>query len=405
MNFIDYQNQFIDKLYDNPSYFTTILYKNNYIGIPIHSLINIPKDNFGKSFNFYLEGKNKYENSEKYKSYFTFFNSHLIYPILISPHIRFSNFSSNLLRKKITFGYNKYPDNTFSYISSDVYTNNLLISYILNRLKLPTIYFLYFGLISSNIGYICKDYPTLGTFNCNTGISKYFIDIDYNSIVCQILPLNHIINIFKQIITTLKQLSPYNFTYGGFISSYIDIIDTPIKYTIFDISVDSNFTCRLSNFFYASINYIYKKRNIRFYNSDYKGTKILLNMESVFTIYNTNTSNIYYIINDTIDINQFITYLRNIGLLYPISFDIYTFIISLLLNPYIYYSIVSDTAFFKSFWKLLWFTDDLKKINNKIKHVITKNYYVNDILIYSLLIDIKLKYNILDDFINFLTLY
>jgi hypothetical protein len=93
------------------------------------------------------------------------------------------------------------------------------------------------------------------------------------------------------------------------------------------------------------------------------------------------------------------------GIPYPISFDIYSFLVSWIVNPTIYYSLY-NTDFYRELNDILWFSDETENINYKITNLVeSSDSSISDDAIYSLLIGVKLKCNILEPLIHLLQKY
>jgi len=296
----------------------------------------------------------------------------------------------------------KYDPSKYKYIMCDKFTNNFIISFILCYIeKLPTILYLYSIDICKiqSIDYsICSyDYPNIGTLD---KINKYpyfyqysrktKINNSYLSADVIILESSIILDITKQIILTLKYLQDkLYFTHGQLIISNIILKDTKNNFKYKNYKINSNFTCLITDF---------SKSFIKFNDNHLLYNRLWLQSELIPILpYTTNVKNseMYYNFNENITKEIYLESLSYGIMLYP-SIDVYIFLISLFLNPIIFYTIYHDKILQEKLWLSLFFEDDLNTVLNIIQDYIITNTENNLCIVFKILKKFKLKYNIID---------
>lgn len=303
------------------------------------------------------------------------------------------------------------PNNTI-YISSDEYTNNLLISIFINEIytKLPpnsgmkgtlklidtTIY----NKSKSNKGEKVERVG-LNLYQRTSNLDEFMSDIknfyflenrdvsDFSKQIYRkkIFTESFIIDIFTQLLVNLQFLQKnYQFTHGNLFVDNICISKEPIKIEYSTIRHTSELTFRIRNFSYSSMNlkrYPGENPNlIRLFNSDdyAKGYFMIFPFKPII---DKSLDEPYYLIEDFINL-QTLAKIRHLGIPYYSSFDTISIIVSLLLVPEIYYGVMTNPILKNVIWDSLWHPKDqsmiFTKITNKMSEGINSYEVVLDIL-------------------------
>lgn len=237
------------------------------------------------------------------------------------------------------------------YIGLDEFTNEVLISYIIDhmmkKINLSTYLLHYLGYKCSNIGYNLMEYADLGTLDqigTNARWNSYLDTIeDSKRIKGPIL-----LGILKQLIITLDYLQKnLHFIHGDGKSANIFVSSTPFSFDAFGIHFTAPFTCKIGDFGKSSLTF----NRFRLFNYNWLASTYLYVSpflpsitNDTYTVSNLNSVQIY-------------TRLRHMGFPYYLSFDTYTFIVSLLLDPIFFHTFFESPAL-SEIWDILWYPSD-----------------------------------------------
>lgn len=378
---INMSSNILKKLKDDPNRFAHSVYRVNHIGYILSSSFFpfLDVNNFVNDINYRIMS---YGNMSPYLQFFN--NPYTSASFIETPNISLCDC--------------KELDD-FSYVKTDVFTHDIIIGYFLNELNSPFIAHTYIGFISENIGYILLS-PTQLDHVGLIGIS-YWNDSTIENYQSEMFSI--IINIIRQVLILFEQLQPYQYSFGGCLTTFFNISLSPVQFTYQYTEINTPFTCQLSNFDLASLTFIARKRKIRLYYSQTSETRVSMwdNLKISFNIDNDNVP--YYVL--PMDIDQFRIRTQAMGLIYPKSVDLYSFIISLLLNPIVREILISNKSFWDKLWNILWFPSDQPSILQQINSI-TMDQYMDNInhlgeLVYPLLINRRLKCEVFPQIFKF----
>jgi hypothetical protein len=280
------------------------------------------------------------------------------------------------------------------YISSDEFTNETLIAYVLNfvasELSLPPLFVKHYegGICSSNnLSYGLNlmencDLGSLDKIAISKGFKSYIEEYGFNIDVVQgfkrfiIVPSvkpDILYNILLQITIGLHMLQ----TYAGFISGdlkagNIFLKSDKINTTYKGIKINNLFTCKIAD--YGKSSCMIPREDglsIRFYNESKLADLYLLTFPFTPEIKEIR-GEYYYTITDTF-IGQIYAKSRHMGIPFYQSFDYYTIIVSILTNPAFYYIFFSTPSLITKFWAPLWYDEDGDIVKEKIYQYMLAN--------------------------------
>ena len=283
----------------------------------------------------------------------------------------------------------------------------------------------YTSYICGQHGYSLFEYPNIGNFKKFIQNKDYKLNSHLNPIFTK--------SIINQMIIVLKTLREINFNHGSPSFKSLFFSKKKFKYEEDGINIESKFTLLFSNFLYSSLmvndvhissktlesdiylqksnftpdisfkslpssfctNYVPKK-------SDHEpfvctNTKICPTTEETTKMCSISSSktNFFKLTNDTIDV---FTNMRHIGFpLFVGCFDFYCFIVSLMCCKEFYDSVYADEELYR-FWSMLWTTQDIELVENKVKfyHEETDIDNISDRVGYEIIKGLWLRCNIID---------
>lgn len=307
------------------------------------------------------------------------------------------------------------------YVGSDQFTNNMIISYLIeyvmktigneygfdNIIKLYTISICskeeksFFGVNINQFSMKLEEYMDLGYLidiqNDSNGffnqyLNPIYIDTLNNKTKLLVLDHNIILNIILQVLITLSFLQDNM----KFIHGTLSINNIGIKLGNLNVNykknINSNFICKICNFDLASISVELSNGIHRFYNNSWLSTNYLAISPFVG---HDNSEEPYYIIKNGLSIEYYIWSLQ-MGYPYYPTIDTYIFIISFMMLPSIFYGIMKNDYLREKIWKKLWFEQDENIIYSKFVTLIENKTIPTFKNVFPLLQNIKLKCNITD---------
>jgi len=305
-----------------------------------------------------------------------------------------------------------------SFMGSDPYTNRLLVTwyadYILSLKGLAHINRIHTAFVCQNEGYMFNEKPDIGnleSFSSYTPFSRvihkpsvestsYLRTMDEPVIV---MKSDTIINILKELLSTLRLLHKYDFSYGGVDSDSLVFYAERSAYHYDGINVNCDFTLKLNDLRNCGITVKSEFPNeipgsqLRLYHlselaesqieavpfipmvstvslKDASKSKISSQSETEYYVYtiggkrgiggNTNKSKF----------DMLFLYMQHLGVpLYQSSFDIYSFMILLMSNRAFYGGVSEDATLF-DLWKSMWVPSEFNDINISMRdfHVYEK---------------------------------
>lgn len=276
------------------------------------------------------------------------------------------------------------------YIGLDEFTNEVLIAYIIDymmeKINLSTYLLHHLGykcasstLLGNNIGYNLMEYADLGTLDQISTNPRWDPYCDYINNSKRIQPLI-LLTILKQLILTLDYLQQnLHFIHGDGKSANIFVSSTPFSFNSSRFHFTSPFTCKLGDFGKSSLTF----NHSRLFNYNWLASTYLYLRPFLPHIENDS-----YIVSN-LNLAELYTHLRHMGFPYYLSFDTYTFILSILCDPIFFFTFF-DSPVLSHLWTILWYPPDQKLMYTRLLN--TMNSHTNSFgSILSLLKNIRLK--------------
>ena len=291
--------------------------------------------------------------------------------------------------------------NRVASLGFDIFTNEAIITYMLEKIfmeaKLPSLSVrqLKFGICEDinrkkdKQGIIALEYASFGSVAA-LAKNASFRGVEFQKGTRKVFTRSTIINIMKQIVTAYDVLSAYDFNHSDAKAANALVFNETISYNYRGMSVISSFTVKIADFDKASIS-LNSKPNaeavkiaetltreehgfldgntknekrldydlIRIYNRNqiadtyfdlfpYRPT-----VEKATTTANNKIGEGTYFLDSGKNVDLFAK-ARHTGLPFYKSFDLYTFIISILLMPEFFYKVFSDAVLMDVIWYPLW---------------------------------------------------
>lgn len=335
--------------------------------------------------------------------------------------------------------------NRLGFFGTDIFTNEYILANILNYIfkssNLPSLS------VNHIISSICLDdnagsqgvsvmeYAKFGSILSlpeTMAFEQYFENMMFSNSnspsPTRVFTKETILNIVKQIIISYDYLNNFDFNHSDAKVANALVFDQPISFQYKGLNVDSPFTVKLADFDKAAItlnlpitqnNNLHpqhaKQNNsdpntaenkdydfIRFFNKSKIADayfKLFPFSPKVGTIngekfYQTDTKFNY----------QLFAQSRHTGLPFYRSYDIYTFLISFMMMPEVFFKIFSDAELQMKLWQPLWFPDDSSEMFVKIRDSVDSNVDPSFKNVVSILSKTKLKCNLSSDLIKTLQL-
>ena len=282
------------------------------------------------------------------------------------------------------------------YLGLDEFTNEVMIAYILDyllsQIELPTYLRHDLGFTCGSYGYNLMEYADMGTLDRVDDDNKwgmYYVDGIVDSEIIWL--------IIQQLVITLHYLeSTVDYIHGDGKSANIFISSEPCFIKYYNIIVDSPITCKIGDYGKSSLTF----NNIRIYNHN-RGADAYLRLDPFVPRIELTTPPSYMITRSTSI--QLYTRLRHMGVPYYRGYDIYAFIVSMLLHPMIFGGFFRDGRM-RGLWEVMWFEEDTEMMYQRIlraKSVETHSFGV----IYKMLKNVRLKCPITSILLDYIDSY
>jgi len=300
----------------------------------------------------------------------------------------------HIYESNLNIVYNSPDNDKLKYLGSDEFTNQLLISSIIRTFYSDQQLYNGIQLIhgasicqekNSYYGYLLFDHPHYGSFSEFLTLDQFKIDItitDFSSSSrnVKILNPNYIESLLDNVINNLLYLQKIcDFRHGELYINNVNITVDPKISPVVPVS-------RIHNFKKSSLNITNNTDKFRLYNLS-PFTQLIFKLNPFSPTLGNQFNDDYYILNND-DVESYIQHMT-----VPIysSLDIYTFLVSCLLTPSIYYGIMSQEKLKNKYWNNLWFIDNVSEVWNRIYKFINlnKSHSYTDVL--SVIHGIKLK--------------
>jgi serine/threonine protein kinase len=323
-----------------------------------------------------------------------------------------------------------YPKTAeLTYLGSDTFTNEYLIGFVLDELytrpqdlpaQLPGMTPVRNGIIvpsqnldgithflasticnsgTSKKGVIIMEYADIGDIinivqnpltssfrEVKTFIGQDNIDFQSNS-----LKLPVIIDIIKQVVVNLDFLhSEIDFNHGDLKAANLVVKSVPSNGNYKGVIWNSNFTLKLIDFVKSSLTMTDGTgKRVRLFNYS-AAAETYLDFFPFKPVLNSEFGEPYYIMNANFNVSS-LAQIRHMGLPFYFSWDTYTFLISLLLIPEIFYPVMTNKILKALLFDSLFFPDELSTIYTKIYAAILNKNSNSYTVITEILKGLKLK--------------
>ncbi|SPN79142.1 Hypothetical protein BRZCDTV_180 [Brazilian cedratvirus IHUMI] len=250
-------------------------------------------------------------------------------------------------------------------LASDDFTNEVLISYILDELldrqgvreaglnNIATTYAA--SICGKNKGLLLMERGEASLNDVNNAVFSPYQEFGF-TISGEIPVFNEyfILNTIGQVVLILQYLDNWNFVHGDLKLANVAFFSTPYDY------YQADFTVKLIDFEKSSVTYSLENTDHRFFNySSLADTYLSL------LPFTPNVKDGTFIIDATF-VPQIYAYSRHDLTPYYSSFDLYTFIISMLLSPSYFFAFSRFPNLVKSVFRVLFDEDNFVKIYDRI---------------------------------------
>ena len=291
-----------------------------------------------------------------------------------------------------------------TFMGSDPFTNRLLVTwyvdYILSQKGLSNINRIHTAFVCNNDGYMLSEVPDVGSlneFSTYTPFSRIiekpsvestsYIRTEEGPIV--VMTSDTVINILKQLLSTLRILQMCDFSYGGVDSDSLTFYAERSSYRYDGINVNCDFTLKLNDLRNSGITIksdfllrLYSRSELTESQIDSVPFKPMVTTASLqddivktSTICPSNycdTNKRYYVYK--IDskyhgpkFESLFLYMQHLGIpLYQSSFDIYSFMVLLMSNSAFYGGVSENSTLFE-IWKSMWLPSEFSDVNVSIR--------------------------------------
>lgn len=314
------------------------------------------------------------------------------------PPSNVQKFQQKLLQSPSRCGYSDMQN--YKFLGGDEFTNEMLVGFILDayftlrhqdngnstRFYPYITYYLSSvcndtqrGLILTSqrlIGVHLIEYANLGTlwdFSRSNNSQEYRIvhrdPID--NIQLEILRPEITALILRQVISALHILqNELQFNHGDLKLENIFVSSEPSQGDYEGLDVTAPFTCKIADYGKSSLTVESVQTSFcRIYNRSWLADRYLylvpfnpmVNIDRI-----GEQEEPYFIIQGFLDV-QLYTQTRHMGLPFYLAYDTYSFLVSMLLNPTFYYSFFSQDVFITQLWNPMWFGNDARRMQHKIK--------------------------------------
>ena len=275
------------------------------------------------------------------------------------------------------------------YIVSDEYTNNVLISYFLSYIYegipleagMKGVLFMHDTTIYNSTDQILginlyENVISLNNFLYDERSFYIYQNVDYNDFGerttrMRVLSRNFILDLFKQLLINLMLLqTKYSFIHGNLKSGVIAIKKERVDIKYLTLRHTSDITFKITDFRHASMTINVDKQHgndnntLRLFNSNSYAKKYHY-LFPFKPIIEQSLGESYYLLDNILNV-QLLNEIRHLGIEFYSSFDTVTLILSLLLKPTIFYSIISDPILKSAIWDNLWHPKDASLIYNEL---------------------------------------
>lgn len=243
------------------------------------------------------------------------------------------------------------------------------------------------------------DYGSLLDFVDNPDTADYrqlekVVDSKGKSSLVEIINPEFLYIIIKQVIATLHLLqATFAFNHGDLRANNILVSSDSARGYHAGVDISGPFSCKISDYGKVSLTIPTEIGPTRIYNRSWFADRYLYMMPfkpqiNIQRSGDSSREEPFFIIQDLLNV-QLYSRIRHMGLPFYLSFDTYTFLMSLLSIPQYYYSFFSTPELVKKVWDPLWFGDDGRHIQDKLRLAVEKGR--SDLPILDLLRGLRLR--------------
>lgn len=237
------------------------------------------------------------------------------------------------------------PFDDLTYITSDKYTNNLIINWYLDYINIGNINLIYNIFNCRNHTYLMQE------LNDIKGLDEFMEIYHFNN--------EYMRSLFLSIIFILKNLENVSFTHGNPDVKSFEFVLKESEIKCLDMKINLPFTIKICNFENSSINIQTNDSKTRLngrcnMSEQYIDKFPFICKITNFTIYTSEQHILTYKIPDSL----MVYYIHNLGIpLYHSSLDLYVYIVNLMTNSHMRQFVLSDNLLY-NLWKNLWMPDE-----------------------------------------------
>ena len=221
--------------------------------------------------------------------------------------------------------------------------------------------------------------------------AKVFTDQANNEFQSNSLKLPVIIDIMKQVVVNLDFLhTEVEFNHGDLKATNLVVKSVPSNGNYKGVVWNSNFSVKLIDFAKSSLTITDNTgRRVRLFNYS-AAAETYLGVFPFKPVLDSEFGEPYYIMNANFNVSA-LAVIRHMGLPFYFSWDTYTFLVSLLLIPEIFYPIMTNRILKALLFDSLWFPDELSTIYTRIYTAILQGQPNSYTIITEILKGLKLK--------------
>ena len=221
--------------------------------------------------------------------------------------------------------------------------------------------------------------------------AKVFIDQDNNEFQSNSLKLPIIIDIIKQVVVNLDFLhTEVEFNHGDLKAANLVVKSVPSNGNYKGVIWNSNFCVKLIDFAKSSLTINDNNgRRVRLFNYS-AAAETYLGVFPFKPVLDSEFGEPYYIMDANFNASA-LAVIRHMAIPFYFSWDTYTFIVSLLLIPEIFYPIMTNRILKALLFDSLWFPDELSTIYTRIYSAILQGRPNSYTIITEILKGLKLK--------------
>jgi serine/threonine protein kinase len=211
----------------------------------------------------------------------------------------------------------------------------------------------------------------------------------------------YVVSFFSQIICAIIALQGLGqFISGDLKLANVFVSSKPISVKFDGLKLKAPFTCKIADYGKSSLSIRANSgERFRFYNYN-TASSITFSITTPPSFFRTPSGIPYYVIPRALMAPNItpLAYIRHAGYPFYKSIDLYTMVVSMMLNPAIYYPVMTNSSLRANLWDRLWFQDELDTITQKVHDMMLSGSPTSYGTVVPLLLDRKLKCNIIQEY-------